>query len=107
MSLSLRFAVALPSEATKVEGKLQLERAFALIPEGKVVSSAFYSRHGFQQETVIKVAWAHLMNVYFECNSVIFRLVTFEHHGGSLISRPVEGSEHKIELSPGLVLENV
>jgi hypothetical protein len=85
---------------------LQLKTRFAPVPGGEAVA-AFCSHHGLQQETVLKAAWAHLMSVYFDCNSITFRHITFEQKGASLTFRVVAGSEHKIQLGTRVLLEDL
>ena len=84
---------------------LQLETTSAPVPKaGEVV--AFCSHHGLQQETIIKAAWVHHMNAYFDC-SVIFRLITVKNQRSQLMSSVVAGSEHRLYPRPRVVLESL
>jgi hypothetical protein len=82
------------------------EKACAAFPNAEIVAS-FCSHHGLQQETVIKAAWAHLANVYFDCGSLTFRLISLESRGSALIASNGLYSEQIVQLSPGVILESL
>jgi hypothetical protein len=85
---------------------LQLKTRFAPVPGAEIVT-AFCSHHRLQQETVLKAAWAHLMSVYFDCNSITFRHITLEQRGACLTFRAVAGSEHKVQLGTRVLLRDL
>jgi hypothetical protein len=82
---------------------LQVETASAPVPKAEQIAS-FCLHHKIQQETIIKAAWAHLLHVYFDCDSVTFSWLTVEHQGSS---SPVAGSEHNLHRSPGVILDSL
>lgn len=79
---------------------LPLTTGSATVSGANLVKS-FCSHHELQHETIIKAVWTHLMRVYFDCNSVTFSLITFEHEDPSLVSHVVPGSKHELHLGTG------
>ena len=85
---------------------LPLKTRSAPVPEAELVAT-FCSRHGLQEETLVKTAWTHLMRVYFGCNSATFKSFTLQHQKASFVSQTMAGFEQEVHLGTGTLIEDL